>query len=211
MKSAVSIEETCKRLRMSLVIRLLTFVTVGFASCGEGETTSIESASADAQILAQALHHDSALQPVRALGLMREPVKKRPEEWHSLPETEAFAWMTSELQGLREETYRGLKHAYDSQSATPLEIPHPCKLIPISRKDLKQLNGNEFWTIFRREYPECEGYVEFSPIGFSSNRNQAVVYYGRVTSNLGAKGELLLAEFQKGKWVIVDSFLLWIS
>jgi hypothetical protein len=70
---------------------------------------------------------------------------------------------------------------------------------------------NDGWDEFFKEYPNSEGIVEFTRIGFNQNHNQALLEIGRQDASLGGSGKIIFLQKVKNTWIIKDSIATWIS
>lgn len=75
--------------------------------------------------------------------------------------------------------------------------------------DSRDVNGN--WQEFYRRYENAVGYIKFSRIGFNDDKNQAILETGHFYGGLGAEGSIIYLAKQKGKWMIKDRVMTWIS
>lgn len=62
--------------------------------------------------------------------------------------------------------------------------------------------GAEIWIPFYEKYPKAQGYYSFSRVGFSSNKNFAMVCVNN-DSNLFGFSRIYMLKNVKGKWKIV--------
>ena len=67
------------------------------------------------------------------------------------------------------------------------------------------------WKTFYEKYPNSQGRMELSGIGFNINITQALVYAGNMSYALAGAGYFYLLENQDGTWVVVNETMVWIS
>jgi hypothetical protein len=120
------------------------------------------------------------------------------------------------------EMWAGVLEDYKKQNQTPrlfsrsFSIDTPYKLI--SRTGISDSFGgktfNEGWKSFYSRYPDSQGYIELSAVGFNADKTKAFVYIAHHCDTLcGASGYTFL-EKRNGKWVkapVNASFCGWIS
>ena len=68
-----------------------------------------------------------------------------------------------------------------------------------------------FWGRFYNEFPDSNGHLGLSPVGFSSDATQALVYASHVFWEVGGWGKLFHCALADGEWVVSGSLMLWIS
>src|SRR5262249_22310511 len=92
-----------------------------------------------------------------------------------------------------------------------LELKVPYKLI--SEKELGEFFGKEYikWDSFYEKYPQSQGVMELSRVGFNRNRTQALVYRGNQSDGLAGAGGFVLLTKENGLWTIKEWAGWWIS
>jgi hypothetical protein len=83
----------------------------------------------------------------------------------------------------------------------------------MSRKEHDELFGKKGagWPEFESRYPEAEGIINFSRVGFSEEGDLALVLMGfRCWDLCGAGGLYLLAK-EDGSWVVEKATMVWMS
>jgi hypothetical protein len=101
-----------------------------------------------------------------------------------------------------------------------LDLPLPYTLLSEvesgqiwNRPDKQSSRGKPFdgWKVFRDRFPGAFGVISFSRIGFSLNRNQALVEIGISADWLMGHGELVLLSCGSDGWRVSSELRLWIS
>jgi len=67
------------------------------------------------------------------------------------------------------------------------------------------------WEGFYRKYPKSSGYWAFSPVGYSNDSLEALVYVDHSCGYLCGTGHLVLLEKENGAWIVKNRVMLWIS
>jgi len=62
-----------------------------------------------------------------------------------------------------------------------------------------------------KRYPNSQGTMTLSGVGFNRNINQALVYVGNPEGFLAGAGYYVLLVKEKGTWVIKQKLMTWIS
>lgn len=70
---------------------------------------------------------------------------------------------------------------------------------------------NQGWSNFYRKYPNSNGIIEMSRIGFSSDKSQAIVAVEHYYGSLGADGLLIYLMKEQNSWRIIKTINLWAS
>ena len=73
------------------------------------------------------------------------------------------------------------------------------------------LNSQEFWGKFNLEYPNANGYLTFSKIGYNTDATHAILEMGHSWATAGGQGLLLYLRFNGTDWVILKSIQSWIA
>jgi len=67
------------------------------------------------------------------------------------------------------------------------------------------------WEIFYNNYPGANGIMEFSRVGFNSQRTKALIYQGNQSNWLAGMGQYILLLKKDGRWEIEKEVPAWIS
>lgn len=82
----------------------------------------------------------------------------------------------------------------------------------ISRFFYEAGNLEKGWTDFRKKYPKSGGYyAQFSRIGFSPDKKQAIIYFEYYCGSLCASGDYIFFVKEKDKWIEKGKVNLWVS
>ncbi len=67
------------------------------------------------------------------------------------------------------------------------------------------------WKVFYDRYPNANGILEFSRVGFNSQRTKALIYQGNQSNGLSGMGQYVLLLKKDGKWEIEKEVPTWMS
>lgn len=67
------------------------------------------------------------------------------------------------------------------------------------------------WDDFYKKYKNSNGILEFSKIGFNTEKTQAFFYYSTTAGYENGSGNYILFEKKNGKWNYIFSLMAWIS
>ncbi len=70
---------------------------------------------------------------------------------------------------------------------------------------------NQGWSNFYRKYPNSNGIIEMSRVGFSPDKSQAIVAVEHYYGSLGADGLLIYLIKEQNSWRIIKTINLWVS
>ncbi len=91
------------------------------------------------------------------------------------------------------------------------QLPH--RLIP--DRSIEQLftpkSRADGWLEFNRKYPKSHGILWLSRVGFSRDRNQALLYVGNQWTEAAGEGYLILLQKKAGVWNEVARSACWMS
>jgi len=88
------------------------------------------------------------------------------------------------------------------------------KLSPhlISAEEIsKFFKHGDGWRKFYESYPKSSGYWDISPVGYSDDGLEALVYLGHHCGYLCGTGHLVLLKKEDDAWVVKNRTMLWIS
>ena len=69
----------------------------------------------------------------------------------------------------------------------------------------------EGWKEFYQLYPQSNGYLHFSRVGFNKERTEALVHVGWMRGSLEGQGQYFLLSKKDGKWQVERSVGTWVS
>lgn len=67
------------------------------------------------------------------------------------------------------------------------------------------------WDLFYKKYPDSPGIVTLSRVGFSSNGEDGLVYFGNGRNWKSGKGYLVVLHKTRGEWTVVRTVVVWMS
>lgn len=87
----------------------------------------------------------------------------------------------------------------------------PVKLISQQELDDIFKEGANSWRIFYERYPNSQGLMDFSRVGFNTDRTQALVYVGNLAGFLAGEGRYLFLVKENGVWTPKKEITAWVS
>ena len=72
------------------------------------------------------------------------------------------------------------------------------------------LTGGDPWPLYDT-YPDAEGYIELSRVGFDSSLEQALIYVSCASGPLGATGMYYVMQKGASGWKVTYERMIWIS
>jgi hypothetical protein len=125
----------------------------------------------------------------------------------------AFEELSKRLPGLSRETFdefvaRNKQH-YPLRNRFHVKV----KCAFISEKELDSIfdEGGGWWPEFYRRYPESQGILTLSRVGFNRAKDQALVCVGDDWGNLAGAGYCVLVVRKKAAWRVRGTVGLWVS
>ena len=85
------------------------------------------------------------------------------------------------------------------------------RIVLLSNDKFNSIFEGGGWDEFYRSYPTSPGIVTFSKVGFSSDRQRALVYMGNQSDYLAGIGQMILLGLQSDGWVVLNQLMIWIS
>ena len=68
---------------------------------------------------------------------------------------------------------------------------------------------NKGWEEFYRRYPDSNGTISFSRIGYSKDKTRAMVELGNMYASLGGEGSLIFLKLEDNRWIIARIMPTW--
>lgn len=177
------------------------------AACGPRATPSVE--AEEAAVYAAAIE----------TYLGRRPAQLVLQEETALfiggDTAETLGYLTAKLPGLEADTLDSLQARNDRAYAVPLSTarawPFPCVLLTAAEMHSFFEPSAGGWDAFYARYPESQGIMELSRVGFNAEMTQALVYVGNQSHWLAGAGFYYLLAKEGGTWKVVGQVMVWIS
>jgi hypothetical protein len=117
-----------------------------------------------------------------------------------------------QLQGLTTETVE----SFVDRNNQPFELEDrfdlDVEVVLISAQQIQEIfQDGSGWDQFYDLYPNSQGELQLSQVGFNSHYDQALVYAGNQSYWLAGSGSLFLLEKVDGLWQVQDEIMVWIS
>ena len=77
------------------------------------------------------------------------------------------------------------------------------------RIDKEHDNADDWWTEFDRTFPDYAGFASSSRVGFSDDRQVAIVYFSWTAGPTLGLGYFHILEKEKNDWKLIGGFRLW--
>jgi len=89
------------------------------------------------------------------------------------------------------------------------------KVTLVSGEEIQYIFGkpeiNQGWEEFYRRYPDSNGTISFSRIGYSKDKTRAMVELGNMYASLGGEGRMIFLKFENNQWKITEAIPTWVS
>jgi hypothetical protein len=99
------------------------------------------------------------------------------------------------------------------RSSTVLPLPRPVRILTSAELDeIFETRGRDGWDEFYRRYPRQRSYLRFTPVAFSADTLDALVYYEQYCGSLCGEGTAVWLRRQStGRWRVQKSVNFWIA
>jgi hypothetical protein len=85
----------------------------------------------------------------------------------------------------------------------------------VSAEEIQYIFGkpeiNKGWEEFYRRYPDSNGTISFSRIGYNKDKTRAMVELGNMYASLGGEGRMIFLKIENNEWKITKAIPTWIS
>lgn len=92
-----------------------------------------------------------------------------------------------------------------------LELEQDYVLVPPEEYDEALHKGGAHWNEFWSRYPESDGLVNFSRVGFGADGDTALALMGVLCGDLCGSGGLYLLVKEEGSWKVQQALMVWMS
>lgn len=100
------------------------------------------------------------------------------------------------------------EETYELEKRFPLNMQY----VLISEAELSKIfEDGEGWDQFYETYPNSQGTMTLSRVGFNTNMDQALVYVGNQAHYLAGIGYYVLLAKEESAWAIENAVVAWIS
>jgi hypothetical protein len=87
----------------------------------------------------------------------------------------------------------------------------PVEVVLLTQEKIDAVFNDGSWDEFYRQYPNSQGILVLSRVGFNSTVDQALVYAGCQSHYLAGAGYYYLMVKEDGAWKIKNQLMVWIS
>ena len=85
------------------------------------------------------------------------------------------------------------------------------KIVLIKQADIQAIFKKGGWNEFYRQYPNSQGTLVLSRVGFNPAVDQALIYAGNESNYLAGAGFYYLLAKENGEWKIIQQLMVWVS
>jgi hypothetical protein len=96
----------------------------------------------------------------------------------------------------------------------PAAVDQDREIRLVADADLKRTlegPGRDYWRKFATRFPDAAGIVRVSPIAYSADSTEAMMFVAFASGMLNAHGDAVLLRFVAGRWYVVDHVQTWFS
>lgn len=73
------------------------------------------------------------------------------------------------------------------------------------------LKTRDGWDIFYAKYPNSQGHMRLSGVGFNPQKDMALVYVDNMSHALAGEGYYVLLKKANGKWTVQNQAAVWMA
>ena len=127
--------------------------------------------------------------------------------------TETLDYVTQQLTGTAPETLANFQTRNDRARPLSPDMALPFQYVLLTDNEQQaffQPNAGG-WDAFYQRYPNAQGIMRLSRVGFNADMTQALVYVGNQSHYLAGAGVYYLLAKEDGTWRVVGEVMVWIS
>lgn len=125
---------------------------------------------------------------------------------------ELLANVPNQLPSLSKATFDDFLTNNESRILLRDSFTLPVKRIFISDEELNSiLKSKLYWEAFYKKYPNSQGVMTLSNVGFDAQKKQALVYISNTRGSLDAIGMYVVLEKQNNVWRVKENYADWAS
>lgn len=127
--------------------------------------------------------------------------------------TETLEYVTQQLPGIAPDTLASFHSRNDRSYPLSPDLTLPSQHVLLSVTEEQALFSAEGggWEAFYQRYPNAQGVMRLSRVGFNAAMTQAVVYVGNQSHWLAGAGFYYLLTKENGTWRVTGEVMVWIS
>jgi hypothetical protein len=127
--------------------------------------------------------------------------------------TATLDYVTQQLTGTTPATLANFRARNDRPQPLPPDMGLPFRYVLLTATEQQsyfQPNAGG-WDAFYQRYPNAQGIMSLSRVGFNAAMDQALVYVGNQSNYLAGAGVYYLLAKEDGTWQVVGEVMVWIS
>jgi hypothetical protein len=186
-------------------IALFMLSVIALAACAPGESSTPLD---DEYAVYAALIEDRYLKEDVDLIVIRDQTTVFP-----LGPDVTYEQVGQDVPALEEATYDDFLAANQEPAPLDASLDLGFDYTLVSLQELEEFLAGGPWSFdaFYERFPNSQGLMELSRVGFNSDHTQALVYVGNQYDLLGGAGYYLLLSKQDGAWQVDFELPLWVS
>lgn len=168
---------------------------------------------ADAEIYRTALTHSSVRGHAKKPGLVvvRDIA---PDGLGFKTDPGAAAFLERHMRSPKPDLIARFLCVVGGQGLVPAALGREREIRLVADTDLKRTlegPGRDYWREFGRRFPDAAGVARVSPIAYSADGTEAMVYVAFAGGILNAHGDAVVLRLVAGRWYVVDHVTTWYS
>lgn len=125
---------------------------------------------------------------------------------------QAIDYVKSGLTGVSNETLKNFLERNKQPSQLSNDMQLGIDYVLLGEEELYKITSQPDWLeVLNQKYPNSNGYIMLSRVGFNKSLDQAVIYVGNMLAPLSGAGYYYLMEKDNGEWKMMQQVMVWIS
>ncbi len=189
-------------------IALFVLLTIALAACAPSAPPAPPAPLDDEYAVYAALIEDRYLEEGVDLIVIRDRTTFFP-----LGPDVTYEQVSQDVPALEEDTYADFLAVNEESVPLDPSLDLGFDYTLVSLQDLEEFLGGGAWSYdaFYERFPNSQGLMELSRVGFNADHTQALVYVGNQYDLLGGEGVYVLLRKESGDWLVESDLLLWVS
>jgi hypothetical protein len=144
-------------------------------------------------------------------GIQRLVIQSTTEVDKNMASSEELRYVQRQLKGVTQAMIDDLLNRSRQVLTLEQRFDLPVEVVLLTQPEIQVIFSQGGWDAFYKQYPQSQGTLVFSRVGFNPAVDQALVYAGNQSHYLAGAGYYYLLARENGAWTVKGQLMVWIS